>query len=58
MAKLVYVMNTSLDGYTEDKQGRFDWGLDGDKELHAEICELVSYFGTCLYGRKMYDKMV
>ena len=25
MANLIYVANTSLDGYTEDKDGKFDW---------------------------------
>jgi dihydrofolate reductase len=58
MAKLIYCMNTSLDGYTEDEQGRFDWRAGDDKEQHAEICELVSCFGTYLFGRKMYEKMV
>ena len=58
MAKLIYAMNMSLDGYTEDGHGRFGWGGDADQELHIEICELVSSFDTCLYGRKMYEKMV
>ena len=26
MAKLIYSMITSLDGYTEDERGRFGWG--------------------------------
>jgi hypothetical protein len=26
MARLVYSMLTSLDGYTEDEHGRFGWG--------------------------------
>ena len=58
MAKLIYAMNMSLDGYTEDEHGRFGWGGDADEELHTDICKLVSSFGTCLYGRKMYEKMV
>jgi dihydrofolate reductase len=58
MAKLIYAMNVSVDGYTEDAQGGFDWGATDDVESHIQICELVSVFGTHLYGRKIYDKMV
>ena len=58
MAKLIYVMNTSLDGYTEDGHGRFDWGVTEDEELLSDICEFVSSFRTCLYGRRMYEAMV
>ena len=25
MAHLIYTANSSLDGYTEDKDGKFDW---------------------------------
>ena len=58
MAKLIYLMNTSLDWYTEDQHGRFGWGATEDDELHSDICEFVSSFRTCLYGRKMYEMMV
>ena len=58
MAKLIYVMNTSLDGYTEDEHGCFDWGQTEDEELLSDICEFVSSFGTCLYGRRVYETMV
>jgi dihydrofolate reductase len=58
MAKLIYLMNTSLDGYTEDEHGRFGWGVAEDEELLSDICEFVSSFRTCLYGRKMYEMMV
>jgi hypothetical protein len=27
MAKLIYTAFTSLDGYTEDAEGRFDWAV-------------------------------
>lgn len=58
MAKLIYAMNMSVDGYTEDEQGEFGWVAPNDKELHRNVCELVSVFGTSLYGRKMYETMV
>jgi len=57
MAKLVYAMNMSLDGYTEDEHGGFGWGAP-DEEVFTYCCELVSSFGTYLYGRKMYETMV
>jgi dihydrofolate reductase len=58
MAKLIYALNLSLDGYTEDEHGGFGWGADADEGLHIDVCKLVSVFGTFLYGRKMYEKMV
>jgi dihydrofolate reductase len=57
MAKLIYAMVVSLDGYTEDAQGRFGWGADGEVESHKVICEVVSVFSTILYGRKLYEMM-
>ena len=58
MAKLIYSMLMSLDGYTEDEHGRFGWGAPEDEELHSYINELASVFGTYLYGRRMYETMV
>jgi len=57
MAKLIYLMHTSLDGYVEDEQGDFGWTAPSE-EVNAYINEVVSSFGTQLYGRKMYDSMV
>jgi dihydrofolate reductase len=58
MAKLIYSMLTSLDGYTEDQHGDFGWGAPEDEELHSYINQLASSFGTYLYGRRMYETMV
>ena len=58
MAKLIYSMLMSLDGYTEDEHGRFGWGAPEDEEVHSYINALGSSIGTYLYGRKMYDTMV
>jgi dihydrofolate reductase len=58
MAKLIYSMLTSLDGYTEDEHGGFGWGAPDDEEVHSHINELASSFGTYLYGRRMYETMV
>ena len=58
MARLIYSMMTSLDGYTEDATGRFGWGAPEDEAVHAYINELASSVGTYLYGRRMYETMV
>jgi len=58
MAKLIYSMLTSLDGYTEDAHGRFGWGAPEDEVVHSYINELASSFGAYLYGRRMYETMV
>jgi len=55
MSKLIYITNTSLDGYVEDETGAFDW-LNPD-QVHAFITELVRPMGTYLYGRRLYETM-
>lgn len=56
MAKLTYTAITSLDGCTEDEEGRFDWAVP-DAEVHAFINDLERPVGTHLYGRRMYETM-
>jgi dihydrofolate reductase len=56
MAKLLYVMNASLDGYIADEDGRFDWGAP-DEEYYSFINDLVRPVGTYLYGRRLYELM-
>jgi dihydrofolate reductase len=58
MAKLIYSMLTSLDGYTEDEHGRFGWGAPVDEGVHSYVNELASSVGTYIYGRRMYETMV
>ncbi len=57
MAKLIYAAIASLDGYTNDADGRFDW-LAPDEEVHAFVNDCERPIGTYLYGRRMYDVMV
>jgi dihydrofolate reductase len=57
MAKLVYSAITSLDGYTADDDGTFDWAAP-DAEVFSFINDLERGFGTHLYGRRMYETMV
>ncbi len=58
MAKLIYGMIMSLDGYTEDAHGDFGWGAPDDDDVHTYFNELASSVGTYLYGRRMYQTMV
>src|SRR5512134_2980037 len=57
MANLIYVANTSLDGYTEDKDGKFDW-TEPSEEVFRFITNLVRATRTHLYGRRMYESMM
>ncbi|MGP9501502.1 dihydrofolate reductase family protein [Specibacter sp. AOP5-B1-6] len=56
MAKLIYAAITSLDGYIEDREGKFDWAMP-DEEVHSCINNLERRIGTYLYGRRMYQTM-
>jgi dihydrofolate reductase len=51
---LIYSAITSLDGYTADQEGKFDWA-EPDEELMALINDLERPVGTYLYGRRMYE---
>lgn len=56
MRSLIYLTNTSLDGYIEDESGSFDW-TDPDDELFAFITDLIRPIDTYLYGRRLYQAM-
>ena len=55
MSKLIYITNTSLDGYIEDAAGAFDW-VNSD-QVFDFITELVRPIKTYLYGRRLYQTM-
>jgi len=57
MAKLIYSVITSLDGYVVDADNNFDWAAPDD-EVHAFVNDLERPIGTYLYGRRMYETMV
>jgi dihydrofolate reductase len=57
VAKLIYSVITSLDGYVADEDGNFDWAAP-DQEVHTFVNDLERPVGTYLYGRRMYDVMV
>ena len=56
MAKLVYASNMSLDGWTEDAHGGFDWAPPDD-DVFAFTTDIMRSAGTYLYGRRMYQLM-
>lgn len=56
MAKLIYTVIASLDGYVADEEGKFDWA-EPDEHVHAFINDLERSVGTYLYGRRMYETM-
>lgn len=56
MGKLIYGMNTSLDGYIADAKGGIDWS-DPDEELHQYWNDREREIAVALYGRRIYELM-
>jgi dihydrofolate reductase len=56
MGKLIYATNTSLDGFTEDTSGSFDWS-EPDEDVHQLWNDMMRDIGTQLLGRRMYETM-
>lgn len=54
--KLITINNVSVDGYTEDELGSFDF-TEPDDEVFAFITDLIRPVGIHLYGRRMYETM-
>lgn len=57
MANLIYSALSSLDGYIEDNEGKFDWAMP-DEEVHSYVNDLERGTGTFLFGRRMYETMM
>lgn len=56
MAKLIYFMPASLDGFIAGKNEDMDWSVP-DEEISAFINDRMRPIGTVLCGRKMYETM-
>ena len=56
MGKLIYIINASLDGYCESRDGGIDFGPP-DEEYFGFINDLERPVATYLYGRRMYEAM-
>jgi dihydrofolate reductase len=57
LAKLIYMATASLDGFVEDRHGKFDWGAPSHDVL-GFINDNVRPVGTFLFGRRMYETML
>ena len=56
MRKVIYLMNTSLDGFVEGPDGKFDWTTP-DEEIHRFHNQAAQQMGAFLYGRRIYETM-
>ena len=57
MGRLTYFAIASLDGFTEDPEGSFQWATP-DEEVAAFASEISRSIRTELYGRRMYETML
>lgn len=57
MRPVTYSMNTSLDGFIEDREGRFDWSVPDDEVFAAHLDEL-SRVDVHLLGRRLHETML
>lgn len=51
---LIYSVIASLDLYTADAEGKFDWAAP-DEEVFECVNDIERPIGTYLYGRRIYD---
>ncbi|HEX4744373.1 MAG TPA: dihydrofolate reductase family protein [Candidatus Limnocylindria bacterium] len=56
MGKLIYLLNTSLDGFIETPDRRLDWTTI-DEELHGWFNDQMRALDATLYGRRIYELM-
>ena len=56
MAKVIYSMNVSLDGYVEDPSGSFAFSVPAE-DVHREANEQTRAATAFLFGRGLYEVM-
>lgn len=56
MRKVIYWVNTSVDGFVEGPHGEFDWALVGP-ELDQYSRDVHEHVDTLLYGRRVFEMM-
>ena len=56
MGKLIYLLNTTLDGFVETPDHSLDWGVIDD-ELHSFFNEQERATAASFYGRRMWETM-
>ena len=57
MAHLIYSAISSLDGYIEDMDGKFDWAVP-DEEVHSSSTTSNVRPVLIFFGRRMYETMM
>jgi dihydrofolate reductase len=57
MRKLIFSMNTSMDGYIEGPNRELDWTI-ADEELHDFFTDVLLSGDVMLWGRVTYELMV
>ncbi|MEV4574949.1 dihydrofolate reductase family protein [Nonomuraea jabiensis] len=56
MAKVIYWMNTSIDGYLEGPDGGMDF-MEPDDDFRQAANDHVRQFSAFLFGRRLYEAM-
>jgi dihydrofolate reductase len=56
MGKLIYLLNVSLDGFTETVDHSLEW-TSVDEELHTWFNDQMRSLDASLYGRRLYEVM-
>jgi dihydrofolate reductase len=56
VGRLIYLMNVSLDGYTETADHSLDWTIIDD-EIHQWFADDLATVDASLYGRRLYETM-
>jgi len=54
---LIYSMGVSVDGFTADRKGRFDWTVPSEEQFGFHLAQ-VRELGGYLLGRRLYETML
>ena len=54
---LIYSMSVSVDGFINDREGAFEWGVPSDELFRFHLVQ-VRGLGACLLGRRLYETML
>ena len=54
---LIYSMSASVDGYINNRDGAFEWGVPDEEQFRFHIAQ-VSELGCYLLGRRLHETML